>query len=54
MMESEVGNSTLLKDAVLSGKPGGPLIIAGPCSAESESQILSIARQLSKIPTING
>lgn len=30
----------------------GPLIIAGPCSAESEIQVLETARQLSKIPQI--
>lgn len=51
-MNSKSPNSTLFKDTVLSGKPDGPLIIAGPCSAESESQVLSTARQLAKIPNV--
>ena len=29
-----------------------PLIIAGPCSAESEEQVLSTARELAKIPQV--
>ena len=29
-----------------------PLVIAGPCSAESEEQILSTARELAKIPQV--
>ena len=39
--------------------PGGfwnpeefPLVIAGPCSAESEEQVLRTARQLAKIPEV--
>jgi chorismate mutase len=51
-MDSDTLNSTLIKDVVVSGKPDGPLIIAGPCSAESESQVLATARQLSKIPAV--
>jgi chorismate mutase len=31
---------------------GKPLIIAGPCSAESEEQVLSTARQLAQIPQV--
>jgi chorismate mutase len=38
-----------MENPVVSGKSDMPLIIAGPCSAESESQVLSTARQLSKI-----
>ena len=30
-----------------------PLIIAGPCSVESEEQILVTARALAKIPAVN-
>jgi chorismate mutase len=45
-------NSNLFKEVVVSGKPDGPLIIAGPCSAESESQVLLTARQLAKIPNV--
>ena len=29
-----------------------PLVIAGPCSAESEEQVLSTARELAKIPQV--
>ena len=29
-----------------------PLVIAGPCSAESEEQVMSTARELAKIPQI--
>ena len=29
-----------------------PLIIAGPCSAESEEQVMETARQLAKIPQV--
>jgi len=31
---------------------GSPLIISGPCSAESREQVLSTARQLKKIPEV--
>ncbi|MCF8367753.1 MAG: bifunctional 3-deoxy-7-phosphoheptulonate synthase/chorismate mutase type II [Bacteroidales bacterium] len=34
------------------GKLNGPLIISGPCSAESEEQVLKTAHGLSKIPNI--
>jgi chorismate mutase len=51
-MNSINQKSTLLEDAPVSGKEGGPLIIAGPCSAESESQVMSIARALAKIPKV--
>jgi len=30
----------------------GPMIIAGPCSAESEEQVLATARELAKIPQV--
>ena len=30
-----------------------PLVIAGPCSAETEEQVLATAVQLSKIPAVN-
>jgi chorismate mutase len=30
----------------------GPLIIAGPCSAETEEQVLKTAEQISKIPEV--
>ncbi len=33
-------------------KDGSPLIVSGPCSAESHEQVLSTARELSKIPEI--
>ena len=42
-MLSQNVNSILSEDVVVSGKPDGPLIIAGPCSAESEAQVVSIA-----------
>jgi len=43
---------TLHDVAVISGKADFPLIIAGPCSAESKSQVLSTARQLVRIPGV--
>ncbi|RLD62348.1 MAG: 3-deoxy-7-phosphoheptulonate synthase [Bacteroidetes bacterium] len=33
-------------------KDGAPLIVSGPCSAESREQVLSTARELSKIPEV--
>jgi chorismate mutase len=48
-MISQNVNPTLSKEAVVSGGPDGPLIIAGPCSAESEVQVLSTAHQLARI-----
>jgi len=35
------------------GRNGKPLIIAGPCSAESETQVLRTARELAKLPMIS-
>lgn len=32
---------------------GKPLVIAGPCSAESEEQIMATAREIAKIPQVN-
>lgn len=32
---------------------GKPLVIAGPCSAESEGQIMATAREIAKIPQVN-
>jgi len=32
---------------------GKPLVIAGPCSAESEEQLFTTARQIAKIPQVN-
>lgn len=32
---------------------GKPLVIAGPCSAESEEQIMTTAREIAKIPQVN-
>jgi chorismate mutase len=37
---------------IVSGKSDFPLIIAGPCSAESESQVLSTARQIARIKDV--
>jgi chorismate mutase len=34
-------------------KPGKPLIIAGPCSAESEDQVLKTAHALKEIPEVS-
>ena len=51
-MISQSPSSTLFRKKVVTEKPDGPLIIAGPCSAESESQVLSTARQLAKIPDV--
>ena len=39
----------LMESPVVSGNPDMPLIIAGPCSAESELQVLSTAHLLAKI-----
>jgi len=51
-MLSQNVNSILSEDVVVSGKPDGPLIIAGPCSAESEAQVVSTGRLLAKIPDV--
>ena len=51
-MISQNQNFTLFRDSIVSGKPERPLIIAGPCSAESESQIMITGRQLAKIPDV--
>lgn len=51
-MISENVKSILFKETVVSGKPDGPLIIAGPCSAESEAQVLTTARLLAKIQAV--
>ena len=32
---------------------GKPLVIAGPCSAETEEQIMATAREIAKIPQVN-
>ncbi len=48
-MSNQNVSSTLLEKPIVSGKGDSPLIIAGPCSAESESQVLTTARQLAKI-----
>jgi chorismate mutase len=45
-------DSTLLNKKVVSGIPDSPLIIAGPCSAESESQVLATARELARIEKV--
>ena len=34
-------------------KPGSPLVIAGPCSAESEEQVLKTAHALKEIPEVS-
>ena len=32
---------------------GKPLVIAGPCSAESEEQLIATAREIAKVPQVN-
>ncbi len=32
---------------------GKPLVIAGPCSAESEEQLITTAREIAKVPQVN-
>jgi chorismate mutase len=41
-----------LENPIVSGMPNIPLIIAGPCSAESELQVLSTAKQIARIESI--
>ncbi|WP_224996303.1 bifunctional 3-deoxy-7-phosphoheptulonate synthase/chorismate mutase type II [Cesiribacter sp. SM1] len=43
-MKSE--QTTSNKSSLLSSEPGSPLIIAGPCSAETEEQVLETARRI--------
>jgi chorismate mutase len=52
-MSNQNVSPTLMGNPIVSGKAGSPLIIAGPCSAESESQVLSTARQVARIRDVN-
>lgn len=36
----------------ITGGPESPLLIAGPCSAESESQLLAVAKEVIKVPGV--
>jgi len=38
---------------VIEKAPGRPVVIAGPCSAEGEEQVLSTARELAKLGTVD-
>jgi len=52
-MTNQNATSSMVENPVVSGKSDSPLIIAGPCSAESESQVLSTARQLARIKDVS-
>ena len=45
-------NKTYTGDWLKEISPDLPLVIAGPCSAETETQVLNIAHQLKKDPRI--
>ena len=49
-MPSLIKNISPISDFLTSQEK--PLIIAGPCSAESEEQVLQTARELAKIPQV--
>jgi chorismate mutase len=52
-MNSRDVPTTLAENSIVDGKSDMPLIIAGPCSAESESQVMSTARQIAKINDVS-
>ena len=51
-MESTITENNQTKISQWLLEQTGPLIIAGPCSAESETQVLKTAHQLVKIPQV--
>lgn len=52
-MNNREVDTTVVESPIVGGKSDVPLIIAGPCSAESESQVMSTARQLAKIKDVS-
>ena len=46
-------NIDLLPNSALIHADGSPLIIAGPCSAESEEQVMATALQIKDVPGVS-